>query len=162
MTILGIDPGTTRIGYGVIKKQNTSYIPIAYGLIENKSSLSDSERLEKIYEAITNLIKKYNPTLFSVEKLFFFKNQKTVISVAQARGVIILAAKQLNINISEYTPIQVKQGVTGYGRSNKEQVANMVKILLNLKEIPKPDDITDALAVAITGANFSKNFNPVK
>ncbi len=161
MIVLGIDPGTTRIGFGVIKKQNNAYNPIAYGLLENNSKTTDLERLNHIYDGIHNLIQKYQPQLFSIEKIFFFKNQKTVISVAQARGVILLAAHKNNVPIFECTPIQVKQGVTGYGRAEKNQVGNMIKVLLNLKEIPKPDDIADALAIAITGANFSKSVKVV-
>jgi crossover junction endodeoxyribonuclease RuvC len=154
VTILGIDPGTTRIGFGVIEKKGNSYSPLAYGLIEPESAHSIPERLEIIHHQLNQLIKKFNPDLFSVEGLFFFKNVKTVISVAQARGVILLAAQKAGIPIFEPTPLQVKQGITGYGRADKNQIANMVVRLLNLKQIPKPDDITDALAIAITGANY--------
>ncbi|HCL56492.1 MAG TPA: crossover junction endodeoxyribonuclease RuvC [Spirochaetia bacterium] len=156
MVILGIDPGTTRIGYGLIKKEGNQYKSLSYGLI-NAEKISDSfERLEFIYQETLNLIQKTQPDLYSIEQLFFFKNSKTIISVSQARGVLLLAAKHSKIPIFECTPLQVKQGVTGYGKADKTQIAKMVQMLLKLPEIPKPDDITDALSIAITGGNFCK------
>lgn len=157
MRVLGIDPGTTRIGYGVIEKKGSSYKPVSYGLIEPSSSLSIAQRLEEAADAMQILIEKFSPELVSLEDLFFFKNVKTVISVAQARGVLLLQAQKNKIPIFEPTPLQVKQGLTGYGRADKNQVAHMVQRLLALKSIPKPDDITDALAIAITGANYYSN-----
>lgn len=156
MIVLGIDPGTTRIGFGVIEKKGNHYLPVSYGLIEPDSKLSIPERLSQIFRETAGLIQKFKPDLFSIEQLFYFKNSTTVISVAQARGVLLLAAQQNNIPIFECTPLQVKQGITGYGKADKTQIANMVKMLLKLSEIPKPDDVTDGLAIAITGANYYK------
>lgn len=156
MIVLGIDPGTTRIGYGVIDKKGNSYQTLGYGLIEPNPALSIPARLKQIYAETQVLIQKFKPDLFSIEQLFYFKNSTTVISVAQARGVLLLAAEETQLPIFECTPLQVKQGVTGYGRADKNQIAVMVKMLLKLQEIPKPDDITDGLAIAITGANYWK------
>lgn len=152
MIILGIDPGTAIIGYGLIKK-NEELELIKYGCIETAKSMPSAERLKKIYNQLNKLIKKYKPDIVAVEDIFFFKNLKTVISVSQARGVILLTAINSNIPISEFTPLQIKQAITGYGRAEKIQVQKMVKILLNLKKIPKPDDAADALATAICCAN---------
>lgn len=154
MKVLGIDPGTSRIGYGIIEKKGNHYQAVSYGLIEPPSHFSPSLKLKAIYEEITRLIELHQPDLFSIEELFYFKNAKTVISVAQARGVILLAAENQKTPVFECTPLQVKQGITGYGRADKNQIAAMVKMLLKLEKIPKPDDITDGLAIAITGSNY--------
>lgn len=154
MRVLGLDPGTARIGYGVIHQQGSRYSPVSYGLIESKASVPMMDRLLVLFEETSKLIELFKPDLISIEELFFFKNSTTVISVAQARGVILLAARKSEIPVFEPTPLQVKQGITGYGRADKNQVARMVQMLLNLEKIPKPDDITDALAIAITGANY--------
>lgn len=148
MIILGIDPGTATTGYGLIKKEKALEL-VDYGCIKTSKNLSSPERLKELYNQLDNLIKKYKPDIVAVEDIFFFKNLKTVIKVSEARGVILLAASRLNIPVVEYTPLQVKQAVVGYGRAEKMQVQKMVKVLLNLKEAPKSDDAADALAIAI-------------
>jgi len=148
MIILGIDPGTAMIGYGLIK-QNEKMDLIDYGCIRTSASLTTAERLKELSNQLDDLIRRYKPDMVAVEDIFFFKNLKTAIKVSQARGVILLTAAKLNIPVFEYTPLQVKQAITSYGRAEKIQVQKMVKTLLNLKEIPKPDDASDALAVAI-------------
>jgi len=152
MTILGLDPGTAATGYGVIKKQS-ELRAIDYGCIRTSPQFSTAERLKETHQQIAKLIKKHRPDIIAVEDIFFFKNLKTAIKVSQARGVALLSASQAKIPIAEYTPLQIKQAVTSYGRADKSQVQKMVKVLLNLKEIPKPDDAADALAVAICCAN---------
>jgi len=152
MVILGIDPGTAATGYGLIKKNGELKL-IDYGCIKTSTSLTTTERLKELNNQLNSVIRRYKPDMVAVEDIFFFKNLKTVIKVSQARGVILLTAAKLNIPVFEYTPLQVKQAVTSYGRAEKIQVQKMVKILLNLKEIPKPDDASDALAVAICCAN---------
>jgi crossover junction endodeoxyribonuclease RuvC len=156
MKIIGIDPGTAIIGYGVIEKlkiQNQKLKVINYGCIKTSVDLSTAERLVVLNKELEKLLKKHKPGAIAVEDIFFFKNLKTAIKVSQARGVILFTAANLNIPIYEYTPLQVKQAVTTYGRAEKIQVQKMVKILLNLKEIPKPDDAADALAIAICCAH---------
>ena len=149
MIILGIDPGIAIVGYGIIEYKNNKFKVIDYGAIFTPASISTTKRLEKIYKGIDILIKNYNIDEVGIEELFFNKNVKTAITVAQARGVILLACSHNDKPIYEYTPLQVKQGVVGYGRAKKLQVQQMVEIILNLKEIPKPDDAGDALAVAL-------------
>ena len=156
MIILGIDPGIAIVGYGIIEYKNNKFKVIDYGAITTPSSTNDIKRLEKIYKGIYILIKNYNIDEVAVEELFFNKNVKTAITVAQARGVILLGCAHNNKPTYEYTPLQVKQGVVGYGRAKKIQVQQMVTSILNLSEIPKPDDIADALAVAICHANANK------
>lgn len=156
MIILGIDPGTALTGYGLIEKQTDNLKIIDYGCIETKPDFSTSERLNKLDQELAGLIKKYKPNRMAVEDIFFFKNLKTAVKVSQARGVILARAAQMKIPISEYTPLQIKQAVACYGRAEKSQVQKMVKILLNLKEIPKPDDAADALAAAICCAHSVK------
>jgi len=152
MIILGIDPGTAATGFGIIKK-NRELKPIDYGLITTPADLSTAERLNRLHNELHLLIKKHKPDIVAVEDIFFFKNLKTVIKVSQARGVILLTAAKSKIPIFECTPLQVKQAITSYGRAEKIQVQKMVKVLLDLKEIPKPDDAADALAVAICCAH---------
>lgn len=149
MIILGIDPGLATVGYGVIEYKGNRYKTIDYGTIRTDSKTIFPERLKIIYDELSNIIDRYNPVDLAVEELFFNKNVKTAIQVGQARGVEILAAIHKGLEVYEYTPLQVKQAVVGYGRAEKSQVQEMVKILLNLKKIPKPDDAADALAVAI-------------
>ena len=156
MIILGIDPGIAIIGYGIIEYKNNKFKVIDYGAIFTPASTSTTKRLEKIYKGIDILIKNYNIDEVGIEELFFNKNVKTAITVAQARGVILLACSHNDKPIYEYTPLQVKQGVVGYGRAKKLQVQQMVEIILNLKEIPKPDDVADALAIAICHAHANK------
>lgn len=157
MRILGIDPGTGITGWGVVEKKsninNGKLSVVGYGVIRTSAGLDAPIRLKDIYSGISNLIEKYKPDEFAIEDLFFFKNQKTIIKVSQARGVAIVAATNQDIPVFDYTPLQVKQAVTGYGRAEKQQVQKMIKIILNLKEIPKPDDAADALAVAICHMN---------
>lgn len=151
MRILGIDPGLATVGYGVIDTGNNSIKIIDYNSIITPPKTQLSERLNTIYNKISNAIKKYKPDDVAIEEIFFAKNLKTGIQVSEARGVILLACYKCGIkNISEYTPLEVKISLTGYGRADKNQVQQMVKALLGLKEIPKPDDVADALAVAIS------------
>ncbi len=152
MVILGIDPGTANTGYGVINELAC----LEYGLVKTDLSLTTAERLKKLHDGINDLIEKYQPEILAIEKLYFFKNVKTVLPVSQAKGVILLSAAKYNIPVLEYTPLQVKQATTGYGKAEKMQVQQMVKLLLKLKEIPKPDDAADALAVAICCAHSKK------
>ncbi|HMA58872.1 MAG TPA: crossover junction endodeoxyribonuclease RuvC [Halanaerobiales bacterium] len=149
MIILGIDPGLATTGYGVIKKKGNSFELIAYDTIKTSPDQTDVDRLSNLYEELLLLIDKYEPEHIAVEELFFNKNVKTAIRVGQARGVILLAGSQKGIEVAEYTPLQVKQAVVGYGRASKNQVQQMVKALLNLDNIPKPDDAADALAISI-------------
>ena len=148
-TILGIDPGFADTGYGIIKCEGNKITTLAYGSIQTPAKQDYSTRIEYIYNEVISLIKKYKPTNISIEELFFFKNVTTAIKVSQARGVVLLAAKQNNINISEYAPLQIKQALTGYGRADKKQMQQMIKTVLGLKEIPRPDDAADALAAAL-------------
>ena len=156
MIILGIDPGTAKIGFGAIKKKKNLEL-IEYGCITTSKDLSTAERLEKLFKELSSLITRLKPDIVAVEEIFFFKNLKTAITVSQARGVILLSAQKKKAQIEEYTPLQVKQAVACYGRADKAQVQKMVKTLLNLEEIPRPDDAADALAIAICCAN-TKNY----
>lgn len=149
MIILGIDPGIAIVGYSIIECNGNKFRAIDYGCIKTESNLLFPERIKIIYDRLIEIIEKYKPDDLAVEELFFNKNVKTAIKVGQARGVEILAAVNQGLEIYEYTPLQIKQAVVGYGRADKNQVQEMVKILLNLKEKPKPDDVADALAVAI-------------
>ena len=153
MIIMGIDPGTAIVGFGLIKKLPDKLKIIDYGCIKTEAKFSTAERLKKIDRQLTKLIKKYKPKRIAVEDIFFFKNLKTAVKVSQARGVILARAAQPKVSIIEYTPLQIKQAVTGYGRADKKQVQKMVKVILNLKEIPQPDDAADALATAICCAH---------
>lgn len=152
MIILGIDPGTTQIGFGVIKNEGNRFETLNYGVIKNsgKDKLLDYKNTSK---AISKIIKRYNPNIASVEKLFFFKNQKTIMSVGEMRGVIMLTLANHNLPILEFTPLQVKQSLSGYGRADKKQVQRMIRLILGIKEEIRPDDATDALAIAICGVN---------
>lgn len=154
MIILGIDPGIADTGYGTIKTDGHKLFCLSYGSIKTKAKTELGDRLEIINIELNKIIKKYKPNLIAVEQLFFCKNVKTALIVGQARGVILLTAKQNKIPTVEFTPLQVKQAVSSYGQAGKLQVQKMVKLLLNLKELPKPDDAADALAVAICAANF--------
>jgi len=152
MKILGIDCGIAITGWGVVEKSRVANKTsvIDYGAILTSKDLSIPERLLILDQELTKIIKKFNPDQAAVEELFYFKNQKTIIQVAEARGVILSCLERNKVVIAEYTPLQVKQGVTSSGRAEKAQVQKMVKLLLNLKEIPKPDDVADALAIALT------------
>ncbi len=149
MVILGIDPGFAIIGYGVIKKDRDIKV-IDYGVITTPKEDNITTRLETSYNAMVSLIDKFKPDAIAIEELFYFKNQTTIINVAQARGIIVLACTQSKKPIYEYTPLQVKQAITGNGRAEKKQVQYMVTNILGLAKVPKPDDAADALAIAIT------------
>ncbi len=153
MLILGIDPGTAIVGYGLIEKQGQKLTPVSYSCCRTKSDMPMAERLLVIYETLDSFIKKNSPDVMAVEELFFNRNTTTALTVGQARGVILLAAASNGIGVYEYTPLQVKQAVVGYGKADKQQVQYMVRALLALKETPKPDDTADALAVAICHAH---------
>jgi len=153
---LGIDPGTAILGYGCVNAEKNKNRLLSYGCIKTPKELDDASRLKIIYRELTKLIKKFKPDCLAVEEIFFFKNSKTVISVSQARGAAILTAANLGIPVYEFTPLQVKQAVSSYGRAEKQQVQKMVKLLLGLAEIPKPDDAADALAVAICAAHSQR------
>lgn len=150
MRILGIDPGTGILGFGVIDfdKRGKSTLVDA-GVIRTPVKQPDSERLLTIYTELSELISELNPEVMSVEKLFFAQNVTTAMSVAQARGVVLLCGEQRNLELHEYTPLQIKQALTGYGRADKKQIQEMVRVVLGLRDVPKPDDCADALAAAI-------------
>ncbi len=155
MRILGIDPGYAIVGYGILDYQKNRFNAVGFGAITTKANTPLENRLNDIYNDVLTVIDKYKPDELSIEKLYFNTNSTTAISVAEARGVIILAAKQRGVKINEYTPLQVKQAVTGYGRAEKHQVMEMVKSLLSLNAVPKPDDTADALAIAICHGHYS-------
>ncbi|MEK7160612.1 MAG: crossover junction endodeoxyribonuclease RuvC [Patescibacteria group bacterium] len=157
MLILGIDPGTAMIGVGLIEYKNKKATIKGYDCLTTSARDTTAQRLLDLHQQLTKFIKKHQPDLIAVEELFFFKNLKTAIKVSQARGVILLAAQQTGALIFEYTPLQVKQALTGYGRAEKTQVQQMVKAILSLKNIPQPDDAADALAIAICCAHSQKN-----
>lgn len=157
MIILGIDPGTATTGYGVIESNGSKVRMIDYGCIETKAKIPLAERLEIIHKELVKLIKKHKPKKIAVEELFFFKNAKTVISVSHSRGVVLLASKMNKLEIYEYTPLEVKMALTGYGKADKLQIQKMVKLILALDSIPKPDDAADALAIALC-CNSHYNF----
>lgn len=148
--ILGIDPGFGRIGYGVIEQKNGNWRAVTYGCISTNPKETFVERLKDLHEELEDLIKEYKPTRMAVEELFFFKNVSTAIEVAQARGVIVLTGVENGLPIDEFTPLQVKQAMTGYGRAEKAQMQKLVAMLLGIKEKIKSDDAADALAVALT------------
>ena len=150
MRILGIDPGTGILGFGVIDVEKGKPRLVDAGVIRTPVKEDDAVRLQTIYEELTDVIAQTKPTEMAVEKLFFAQNVTTAMTVAQARGVVLLAGMQAGLKIYEYTPLQIKQALTGYGRAEKKQIQEMVRVILNLKAIPKPDDAADALAAAIT------------
>lgn len=150
LVILGIDPGLARTGWGVIERSHEKDRLLAYGCIETPAKTADHERLALVFGELQKIIKKYGPDHAAIERLFFEKNAKTAITVGQARGVVMLALSLEQVPQQEFTPLQVKQAVAGYGAATKGQVQRMVKMLLKLSEIPKPDDAADALAVALT------------
>ncbi|MGD8373302.1 MAG: crossover junction endodeoxyribonuclease RuvC [Candidatus Woesebacteria bacterium] len=150
MRILGIDPGTGILGFGVIEGDSHSPKMVDAGVIKTKVHQPEPERLEIIYNSLHEIIDSAKPHAVSVEKLFFARNVTTAMSVAQARGVVLLVAKQYSLPIFEYTPMQIKMALTGYGKADKKQVQEMVRVILKLREVPKPDDCADALAAALT------------
>jgi crossover junction endodeoxyribonuclease RuvC len=150
MRILGIDPGTGILGFGIIEVSGQKLQMVDAGVIRTPVKEDDAVRLQTIFEELTDIITDTTPKIMSVEKLFFAQNVTTAMTVSQARGVVLLCGKQAGLDIYEYTPLQIKMAVTGYGRADKKQVQEMVRVLLQLKEVPKPDDCADALAAAIT------------
>ncbi len=154
MKILGIDPGYAIIGWGVIRYERGRYLPVDFGAITTPADMPFNRRLEVIYDELTALLTQHTPEAVAVEKLYFQNNQKTAIDVAQARGVTMLAIHKQGVPVYEYTPLQVKSAVTGFGQAQKPQVMEMTKRLLRLKAVPKPDDTADALAIAICHAQY--------
>lgn len=152
MVIIGIDPGIGKIGWGVVKDEKGKQELIKYGCLETSSKLPEEQRLVAIEQFFSQLLKKYQPTTVAIEQLFFASNVKTAFTVGQARGVLVLTVTKAKIPFTSYTPLQVKLAISGYGRADKKQVQSMVKTLLNLNQIPKPDDASDALAIALTHA----------
>lgn len=153
MRILGIDPGTSLIGYGLIDYDKKNYEPVKFGVLRTAVNIKNIDRVSLVYKFFNDLVHKYRPDKMAVESIYFFKNNKTVIGVSEIRGIIFLVASQNNIVLSEFTPLQVKQAVSGYGRAEKTQVQRMTQLILNLKDLPRPDDAADALAIAICCAN---------
>lgn len=149
MRILGIDPGTGILGFGVVDSENGKLRLVDAGVIRTPVKQEDSDRLSTIYDELHEVITDLKPEVMAVEKLFFAQNVTTAMSVAQARGVVLLCGKQHNLELFEYTPLQIKQALTSYGRADKKQIQEMVRVFLHLKEVPKPDDCADALAAAI-------------
>ena len=156
MIILGIDPGYAIVGVGIVEYKGNKFRPIAYDAITTHAKYATTLRLKTIYDDINFCLEKYKPDAVAIEELFFNNNAKTAIAVAQARGVLVVSATNRGIPVYEYTPLQIKQAVAGYGKADKRQVQQMVKMLLNLDAIPKPDDAADALAVAICHAHSSR------
>ena len=165
MIIFGIDPGLAISGYGILNYVGNKFEVVEYGAVITESCEEFPKRLKKIYDSYTALFELYKPEAVAIEELFYNKNVKTAIAIAQARGVHLLAAENKNIPLYEYTPLQIKQGLVGYGRADKRQVQEMVKIILNLDKIPQPDDVADALAAAVCHAHslkFAENFRIIK
>ena len=160
MRILGIDPGIAIVGFGVVDKNGNRYSTVEYGAITTPAHTPLENRLKTIYDEMTLLFANFRPDAMSVEELFFNSNAKTAIAVGQARGVIILSAVENGVPIYEYTPLQVKQALTGYGRASKMQIQQMMRTMLGLSEIPKPDDGADALAIAVCHGN-SVRYNDI-
>jgi len=153
MVILGVDPGFATVGVGVIEYSNPRFKYLTCGAILTPAGEPVERRITTVYDEINEIIKKYKPDAMAIEELFFNTNQKTIINVSQARGVILLAARKNAVPIFEYTPLQVKQAVVGYGRATKNQVMEMTKVIMGLSSVPKPDDAADALAIAICHAH---------
>ncbi|MCA9327028.1 crossover junction endodeoxyribonuclease RuvC [Candidatus Saccharibacteria bacterium] len=156
MRILGIDPGTGILGFGIIELHKGKPVLVDAGVIRTPVHEDDAVRLQTIYEELSDIIAETKPTHMAVEKLFFARNVTTAMTVAQARGVVLLAGKQADLELYEYTPLQIKMAIAGYGRADKKQMQEMVRLHLNLAEVPKPDDCADALAAALTHAQSRK------
>ena len=159
MRIIGIDPGYAIVGYGILDYEANKFKVVDYGAITTEASMDMFLRFQSIHRDLNALMEKYNPEFMAIEELFFNSNKTTAINVAQARGVLLLSALNHGAQIFEYTPLQVKQAIAGYGKAEKKQVQQMTKLLLNLSEIPKPDDTADALAIAICHAH---SYNPMR
>ncbi len=155
MVILGIDPGYAIVGFGAVVYENNRFTVLGYGAITTRAHTEFTSRLEEIYDGMNELITKFRPDCISVEKLYFNTNTTTAIAVAESRGCILLAAKKGLVPVYEYTPLQVKSSVTGYGRAEKKQIMEMTRIMLGLEKIPRPDDAADALALAICHGHSS-------
>jgi crossover junction endodeoxyribonuclease RuvC len=160
MRIIGIDPGTGILGFGVIDSEGGKTVLVEAGVVRTKVHQPLDERLEEIYNCLSDIIGETKPSVMVIEKLFFAQNVTTAISVSHARGVAMLAGKLGGLEIVEYTPLQIKQALTGYGRADKNQMQQMVKIMLGLKEVPKPDDCADALAAALMHTSSMKTNRP--
>ncbi|HEX7963326.1 MAG TPA: crossover junction endodeoxyribonuclease RuvC [Candidatus Saccharimonadales bacterium] len=152
MRIIGIDPGTGILGFGIIEASGPKPLLVDAGVIRTPVHEDDAIRLQTIYEELTDIIVQTKPQIMSVEKLFFARNVTTAMTVAQARGVVLLCGQQAGLTLFEYTPMQIKQAITGYGKADKKQMQEMVRVLLQLNEVPHPDDAADALAAALTHA----------
>lgn len=161
MRIIGIDPGMAIVGYCIIDINDNENLLITSGSIQTCKTKNESARLLEIYNDISTIIEKYNPEVASIEKLFFFKNAKTVMPVAQARGVILMAIEQFNVPIYEYTPMVVKQVITGYGRATKDEVGRIVEMSIKYEKLPKLDDTIDSIAIALCHARSILNVCPV-
>jgi crossover junction endodeoxyribonuclease RuvC len=159
LCVLGLDPGTATTGWAILSEKKGGVTPLAFGHISTQKNTPESERLLEISRDIEKIIKKYHPEEAAVEKLFFFKNKKTIIEVGQSRGSLLLTLEQNRVKIFGYTPLQVKQAITGYGRADKRQMQLMVKNILHLKEIPRPDDVADAIAISLCHINSRKMQN---
>lgn len=156
--VVGIDPGTAITGYGIIREQENGDLEwVSHGVVKTPSNWDEPQRLLEIYHKLNDIFASYKPDCCAVEKLFFQKNVKTAILVGQGRGAALIAAAEAKLSVGEYTPLEIKQAVVGYGNADKQQVQKMVKILLNLEEIPRPDDAADALAVAICHLHSTRN-----
>ncbi|MCL2838919.1 MAG: crossover junction endodeoxyribonuclease RuvC [Oscillospiraceae bacterium] len=156
MRVLGIDPGFAIVGYGVVDYVGNKFSVVDYGAVMTKAGENIFDRLKVIYDEVAQIIERVNPDCVAIEELFFNTNTKTAITVAEARGILIIAALNAGVPVFEYTPLQVKQAVTGYGRADKNQVQQMIKVILNLEKVPKPDDVADALAIAICHAHSAR------
>lgn len=155
MIIIGIDPGTSRMGYGLIKTGRKINV-LDYGIISPLEKISQEERLLIISKELRKIFRKYNPQYLAIEKLFFFKNLKTAMTVSEAKGVVLLEAAKRKIKVIQLSPLQIKNAISGYGRASKKQMQQMIKKRLSLKEVPKPDDAADALSVAFCALLFLK------
>lgn len=153
MRILGIDPGYAIVGFGVIEYERRTFSVVDYGAVTTDADTEFNTRLKEIYDDVCFIMDRYKPECMAIERLYFTTNQKTAIAVAEARGIVLLAARQRDIAIYEYTPLQVKNSITGYGKAVKKQVQELTKNILKLPEIPKPDDTADALAIAVCHAH---------
>lgn len=156
MRILGIDPGFALMGYGVVDHNGSKFVPVEYGSLSTQKGTPMQDRLKQLYDGLTDIIARTQPEACSIEELFFNRNITTAIFVAQARGVAILACANAGIPVTEYTPMQIKQALVGYGKADKKQMQNMTKMVLGLAEVPKPDDTADALAAAICHGNVAR------
>ena len=156
MLILGVDPGLAIVGWGIVDHSADRFTTVAYGAVTTPAHTPVPDRLLHIYDELDGIISRYQPQDMAVEELFFNTNQKTAITVSEARGVILLCARRRGLQIGEYTPLQVKQAVVGYGRAEKHQVTEMIRRILSLKEVPRPDDTADALAIAVCHAHSRK------